>query len=85
MKNTKKISMLIAGSFLAAVGLSNFYLHNKIVPGGAGGLSTMFYYLFNIPTGVSLTAITVLFLLIGLKTLGKSFVIRSVIGTVILL
>ncbi len=84
MKNIKSIVILIVGSFLAAVGMSNFYLESKIIPGGAGGLSTLFYHLFSIPTGVSLFAMSLLFLLMGIKVLGKSFAIRSVIGTLVL-
>lgn len=84
MKNIKSTLILIVGSFLAAVGMSNFYLESKIIPGGAGGLSTLFYHLFSIPTGVSLFALSLLFILIGIKVIGKSFALRSVIGTLVL-
>ena len=84
MKNIKSIIMLFVGSFLAAVGMSNFYLESKIIPGGAGGLCTLFYHLFSIPTGVSLFALSLLFLLTGIKVLGKNFAVRSIIGTLVL-
>ena len=81
MKKYRDFVFLIAGSFFAAVGVSNFYLPGKVVTGGAGGLATLFYYLFGIPAGVSIFGLSMIFLLFGLKTLGKDFVIKSIIGT----
>ena len=84
MTKFRDITFLTAGCFLAAVGISNFYLPGKVVTGGAGGLATLLYYLFKIPAGVSIFGFSMIFLLFGLKILGKEFVIKSIIGTVLI-
>ena len=84
MNKCREIFLLAVGSLLAAVGISNFYLPNKIVTGGAGGLATLFYYLFKIPVGASILGLSLLFLAIGLKILGRNFVIKSIVGTIMI-
>lgn len=84
MTKSKSFILMLLGSFLAAAGISNFYLPNKIVTGGAGGLATLFYYLLKIPAGASIMGLSVLFLIVGFKVLGKDFVIKSIIGTAVI-
>ena len=52
---------------------------NRIVSGGVSGISTILFYLFKIPVGVSYYALNILFLAAGFKLLGKAFIIKTLI------
>jgi len=77
-------SFIIIGSFITSVGVVGFLIPNKIVTGGTAGLSIVFHYLFNLPTGVLMFLINFPLLLISIKYLGKKFAIRTIV-TIILL
>ena len=77
-------SFIIIGSFITSVGVVGFLIPNKIVTGGTAGLSIVFHYLFNLPTGILMFLINFPLLLISIKYLGKKFAIRT-IATIILL
>lgn len=72
----------ILGSFIMAVAISFFLLPNELSSGGFSGIATIFYFKLNIPMGITMLFINApLFLLAGYK-IGKSFFMKSLIGTV---
>ena len=74
----------LVGSLIMAIGISLFLLPNQLSSGGISGIATITYYLFNIPMGSMILLINIpLFLFSGYK-IGKSFFIKSVIGTIFL-
>ncbi len=77
-------SFIVIGSFITAIGVVGFLIPNKIVTGGTAGLSIIFHYLFNLPTGFLMFLINFPLLLISLKYLGKKFAFRTIV-TIILL
>ncbi len=68
------------GAALAAFAISVFFTPNKIVNGGVSGVATMLYYATDgkISTGVGFAVINFSLLILGLKVLGKDFVLRTV-------
>lgn len=68
------------GAALAAFAISVFFTPNKIVNGGVSGVATMIYYATEgkVSTGAGFAIINFSLLLIGLKILGKDFVLRTV-------
>jgi len=68
------------GAALAAFAISVFFTPNKIVNGGVSGVATMLYYATNgkLSTGTGFAIINFSLLIIGLKILGKDFVLRTV-------
>ena len=68
------------GAALAAFAISVFFTPNKIVNGGVSGVATMIYYATEgkVSTGVAFAVINFSLLLVGLKILGKDFVLRTV-------
>ena len=86
--NLKKISLeivgTILGAFIMAVGVSLFLLPNQLSSGGISGIATITYYLFNIPMGTMILIINVPLFLFSIFKIGKSFFIKSMIGTVAL-
>lgn len=81
MKKAKIFLITIFGTFLTGMGIGLFLTPNKIVGGGVSGLSTILYHTAKIPPGISFFLINGLFLLIGLKSLGKDFTIKTLIDT----
>ena len=70
----------VLGAILTALAISLFYLQNKIVTGGVSGISTVLYHVASVPPGVTYLVINAVLLLVGLKYLGREFVIKSLIG-----
>lgn len=87
MKTKKLIIELIGtviGAFVMAIGVSLFLLPNQLSSGGITGIATITYYLLNIPMGTMILLINVPLFIIAIFKIGKSFFIKSMIGTVML-
>lgn len=86
--NIKKIIIeivgTIVGAFIMAVGVSLFLLPNQLSSGGIAGIATITYYLLNIPMGSMILFINVPLFILSIFKIGKSFFIKSMIGTVAL-
>lgn len=72
----------ILGAFIIAVGVSLFLLPNQLSSGGVSGIATITYYLFNIPMGTMILIINVPLFLFSFYKIGKTFFIKSAIGTI---
>lgn len=83
-KKLKNISIeiieTIIGAVIMAMATSLFLLPNQLSAGGFAGIATILYYFLKIPMGATILAFNIpLFLFAGYK-LGKSFLIKSIIG-----
>ncbi len=76
----KNILMFVAGIALTAIAISQFTLPNKIVGGGVSGISTILYHCLKIEPGLSTAVINAVLLLIGIRVLGKKFVVATLAG-----
>jgi len=77
-----EIGGTIFGAAIMAFGVSSFLLPNQLSSGGVSGITTITYYLLNIPMGTMIIAINIpLFIFAGYR-IGKEFFIKSLIGTV---
>ena len=73
----------IIGAFIMAIATSLFLLPNQLSSGGFSGIATILYYFLKIPMGTTILAFNIpLFLFAGYK-LGKEFLIKSTIGTIV--
>ena len=79
MKKIKSYLLIFLGVVLLSASISLFCVPNKIVSGGVSGISTILFYLFKIPVGLSYYAINILLLVFGYRVLGKKFVIKTLI------
>jgi len=79
MKKFKSYLVILSGVILLSASISLFCVPNRIVSGGVSGISTILFYLFKIPVGVSYYALNILFLAAGFKLLGKAFIIKTLI------
>lgn len=67
---------------LYAFGFCAFILPNKVVIGGLAGLGTVIYFTTGIPVSIAQFAMNMTLLAIAFKTVGKTFVTRTVYGAI---
>lgn len=73
----------LVGSLLYAVSINTFTAPNNIAPGGFTGIATMLNYLFELPIGATIVAMNLPFFIWGALELGKNFLVKVVIGTIL--
>ena len=71
----------ILGSFIMAIGISLFLLPNQLSSGGIAGIATITYYLLKIPMGTTILLLNIPLFLVAIYKVGKSFFIKSLVGT----
>ena len=84
LNTTKSYLIIFFGLVMIAIAVSNFYVPNKVVSGGVSGMGTILYHTVKIPTGLSFAVINLVFIIIGIKILGKKFIIKTVISASVL-
>jgi uncharacterized membrane-anchored protein YitT (DUF2179 family) len=86
-KRSWKPYVLIAlGCLITAISMNVFLIPFKLAPGGVSGLSTVVYYILNgiIPVGILMLVFNIPLFLLGYKSKGRRFIIRSLFGAVTL-
>ncbi len=79
-----KLGAIIIGNLLCSIALNGFFIPNKLLSGGVGGISIMIYYLTQIPTSLLIFAINIPIFLIGMRIIDKEFIAYSFISMVFL-
>lgn len=83
-KYTFEIFLIAVGAFAMAIGTSLLLLPNKLSSGGFAGIATITYYLFNWSMGTVIVLLNIPFFIIAFIRIGKEFVLKSIVGTVML-
>ena len=65
-----------------AVATSLFLLPNQLSSGGIAGIATILYYFLKIPMGTTILIFNIPLFLFAAYKLGKSFLLKSVVGTI---
>lgn len=84
MEKKKAFLMTLFGTALAGFGIGSFLTPNKIVCGGASGVATVLYHTLGLAPGVSFFIINAVLLLLGLRVLGRSFILKTLVGSTLL-
>jgi len=79
-------SAITIGSLFVALSLNLFLVPNKIAAGGISGIATVIYYISNhkLPIGMTMLALNLPIFIMGVKTIGAHFGIKSIYGTIVL-
>jgi len=72
------------GTILVALSIDLFLVPNKLVGGGVSGIAIILYHLFRTPVGVIMLLLNIPIFLLGVKTLGAHFGVKTVFGTIML-
>lgn len=85
---TKTVSWLqvLLGAVILALSMNLFLIPYKIAPGGVSGIATVLFHVSGqrIPVGIAMLVMNVPLFLAGLKIRGKHFIIKSIVGAVLL-
>jgi len=73
-----KILLIQAGAFMAAFSLDSFLVPNRILDGGIVGISIIVSYLAQVPLGILTFAFNIPFMALGLKLIGRRFLLLTV-------
>ena len=84
MKKMKSVLFTVFGTMITGFAIGAFLTPNKVVGGGASGISTILYHTFGIQPGLSFFLINIVFLLLGLTVLGKKFILKTLLGITLL-
>lgn len=84
MKKRLSVILAVLGTMMNGFATGSFLMPNKIVGGGASGISTILFHTMGIQPGVSFFILNILFLLAGFKFLGKEFVLKTLLGITLL-
>ncbi|MBW5448611.1 DUF2179 domain-containing protein [Cohnella sp. CFH 77786] len=76
----RRIFFIMLGAVLVGFALETFLINNSIIDGGITGISIMSSYLSGLPVGIFLFVLNLPFLLIGYKTIGKTFALSTLLG-----
>ena len=81
----KDLILMVLGLALMSFGYAAFILPENIVTGGVAGISSIIYFATNHGINIAIPnyLINVLLLVIAYRTVGKSFVVRTIIGATI--
>jgi uncharacterized membrane-anchored protein YitT (DUF2179 family) len=80
----RRIIFIIAGAILVGIALEIFLVPNSIIDGGVTGISIMSSYLSGIPIGIFLFLLNLPFLILGYRTIGKTFAFSTLLGVIVL-
>lgn len=92
MKNVQRILknenvyayvQIALGSLIGAVAYPMFLVPNHIAPGGLTGLATVLNYLLQVPVGMTSLVLNIPLFIIGYRSMGRVFALRSLIATII--
>ncbi len=72
----------ILGAAVMAMGTSLLLLPNQLSTGGFSGIATISYYFLNIPMGITILVLNIPLFALAIYRLGKSFCVKSLIGTI---
>ncbi len=80
----KQLLLMTVGTALIALGAVQLFVPNQIVSGGLSGISTILFHIASVPVSLSYAVMNVVLLLIGIKVLGKEFIIKTLLGTALM-
>lgn len=69
--------LILLGIFSAAFGVKGFLLTNKLIDGGATGISLLTNAVTGIPLWIMLICINIPFIVLGSKIVGREFAIKT--------
>ncbi|HUU03173.1 MAG TPA: YitT family protein [Myxococcota bacterium] len=75
--------LLLSGSTLMALAYDLFLIPHDVVPGGLGGLSMILHHFFATPVGLTAMVMNLPLLFAGVKLLGRSYGIKTIVGIVL--
>ena len=71
---------ILLGTFMYALGVTQFIMPHKFVLGGLTGIAVLVNYAFGLPVSVQVLVMNGILLMIAYKILGVEFLIKTIVG-----
>jgi uncharacterized membrane-anchored protein YitT (DUF2179 family) len=82
MEKTKNALLILLGCAIMGLSYALFLIPHHFVPGGVSGIAMILNFFSGFPVGVTIMVLNVPIFLLGLKTMGKRYVLNSLAGMV---
>lgn len=76
--------MILLGTFMYAVGITQFIMPHEFVTGGLAGIGILLNYAFDIPVSLTVLGINAFLILIAWRILGPQFLVKTIAGVIAL-
>ncbi|PID26341.1 MAG: hypothetical protein CR982_10795 [Candidatus Cloacimonadota bacterium] len=76
----KSMVVIILGLIVHTFGWTAFLIPAKVTGGGVSGASTLIFYATGIPVGASYLVFNTILILIGIKSLGRGFGLKTIVS-----
>ncbi len=83
MDKTKNALLILVGCIINGLAYALFLIPHHFVPGGVSGIAIILNYFAALPVGALILVLNVPVFLLGLKTMGKKYVLNSLAGMVV--
>ncbi len=80
----KDYLIIVLGTFMYALGVTQFIMPHHFVMGGLTGIAVLFNYAFGLPLSLMVFVMNGLLLLVAFKVLGWQFLVKTVVGVSLL-
>lgn len=80
----KRLAGVVVGACIVAFSLNYFVVPNRIVDGGVTGIAILIHYISGLPAGWLVLALNIPVFILGLRKIGKRFLILSIVGVGVL-
>ncbi|MBS2213442.1 YitT family protein [Carboxylicivirga mesophila] len=84
LKEAKSYAIITLGLMVSAIGWTGFIIPSDIVGGGVMGLSSLLYFIFDLPVGPTNLVLNGVLILLSMRILGKGFGIKTIYSLVTL-
>ncbi len=79
----KRLFFIFIGNLMCAIAFNVFFIPNRLLSGGVGGLGIIIQYLTDIPTGISVFVINLPIFIIGSRLIDKEFVSYAFVSMIV--
>ena len=83
MEKTKNALLILIGCAIMGLAYAMFLIPHHFVPGGISGIAMIANYFAGLPVGALIMVLNIPVFLLGLKTMGKKYVVNSLAGMVV--
>ncbi|MCX6574314.1 MAG: YitT family protein [Candidatus Aminicenantes bacterium] len=83
MEKIKNALLILIGCAIMGLAYAMFLIPHHFVPGGISGIAMIANYFAGLPVGALIMVLNIPVFLLGLKTMGKKYVVNSLAGMVV--
>jgi len=83
MEKLKNAILILTGCAITGLAYALFLIPHHFVPGGVSGIAMIINYFAGLPVGALIMVLNIPIFLLGLKTMGKKYVLNSLAGMVV--